>query len=359
VKYFYPTDQVKWKVINKKYFRIFDIMKGKLNIIYTCIFLILNIEYSFGQYPPPPGHAGTTAIYRDSSVYYRWATHCSVIRGYIDIADTNLTYDSINRASFGDPDSIIGYPSGHALSLGNAGSATLTFDTVISDHDGWDFAVFGNGFEDNYLKMAFVEVSSDGEHFVRFPSVSLTQTQVQISNFDTIDTRKIYNLAGKYRVFYGTPFDLYELKDSAGIDIHHITTIRVVDVVGDIQDPYARYDSQGHKINDCFPTPYNTSGFALDGVGLVHNAPSSADDNLHIPQVSILPNPCSHQARFFAGTSALLHYQIVDQLGQVVYQSSFSVSTSVDTDDLRPGIYFVNFTNPVSLLQIIKKLVKY
>jgi hypothetical protein len=334
-------------------------MKGNLNFIYLFIFITFIAECSFGQYPPPPGHAGTTAIYRDSSVYYRWATHCSVIRGYIDIADTNLMIDSTNRASYGDPSLITGYPAGEALSLGNAGSATLTFDTVISDHEGWDFAVFGNGFEDNYLKMAFIEVSSDGIHFVRFPSVSLTQTQVQIGPFDTLDTRKIYNLAGKYRVFYGTPFDLYELKDSVGIDIYHITTIRVVDVVGCIQDAYARYDSQGHKINDCFPTPYNTSGFALDGAGLVHNAPASVDDNLHIPQVSILPNPCSHQARFFAGTPALLHYQIIDQLGQVVFQSSFSISTSVNIDNLPPGIYFVNFTNPVSSLQITKKLVKY
>jgi hypothetical protein len=334
-------------------------MKWKLKFIYSFIFITLIAECSFGQYPPPPGHKGTTAIYRDSSVYYRWAAHCSVIRGYIDIADTNLTYNGSNRATYGNSDSITGYPAGQALSLGNAGSATLTFDTIISDHDGWDFAVFGNGFEDNYLKMAFVEVSSDGVHFVRFPSVSLTQTQVQISNFDTIDTRKINNLAGKYRVFYGTPFDLYELKDSAGIDIHHITTIRVVDVVGSIQDPYARYDSQGHKINDCFPTPYNTSGFALDGAGLVHNAPVSVNDDLHIPQVSILPNPCSHQTRFFTGTSALLHYQIIDQMGQVVFQSSFSISTSVDIDNLLPGIYFVNFKNPVSSLQITEKLVKY
>jgi hypothetical protein len=334
-------------------------MKGEINFTYTFILVTLIAECSFAQYPPPPGHTGTTAIYRDSSVYYAWATHCSVIRGYIDIADTNLTYDSTNRASYGDPSLITGYPEGQALSLGNAGSAILTFDTVISDHDGWDFAVFGNGFEDNYLKMAFVEVSSDGVHFVRFPSVSLTQTQVQISNFDTIDTRKIYNLAGKYPVFYGTPFDLYELKDSAGIDIHHITAIRVVDVVGCIQDPYARYDSQGHKINDCFPTPYNTSGFALDGAGLVHNAPTSVDDNLHIPQVSIFPNPCSHQARFFAGTAAPLNYQIIDPMGQIVFQSSFSISTSVDTDNLPAGIYFVNFINPISLLQITKKLLKF
>ncbi len=242
------------------------------------------------------------------------------------------------------------------VSLGDGGSATLTFDTVISDHEGWDFAVFENGFSDGYLELGFVEVSSDGVRFVRFPSVSLTQTQVQIGPFDTLDTRKLYNLAGKYRIFYGTPFDLYQLKDSAGIDIHHITHIRVVDVVGCIQDPYARYDSKNHKINDPWPTPFNTCGFDLDAVGLVHNAPDAVDDNF---QVSILPNPCSNQARFFAWTLAPVHYDIINQLGQVVIQSTFSVSTSVNIANLPAGLYFVNFINPVSLSRLTKKLMKY
>ncbi|MGA3013195.1 MAG: T9SS type A sorting domain-containing protein [Bacteroidales bacterium] len=321
--------------------------------------LILYAGFSYGQYPPPPGYTGTTAIYKDSSVYYAWATHCTVIRGFINIADTNATYDGSNRASFGDSTMATGIADEQVVSLGDGGSATLTFDTIISDHDGWDFAVFENGFADNYLELGFVEVSSDGVHFVRFPSVSLTQTQIQIGAFDTLDTRKIYNLAGKYRIDYGTPFDLAQLKDSAGIDIHHITHIRVVDVVGCIQDAYARYDSQNHKINDPWPTPFNTGGFDLDAVGLVHNAPLSINDNLHVPQVSILPNPCSKQARFFAGTASLLQYQITDQMGQVVRQSSFSVSTSVNIENLPAGIYFVTFTNPVSFLQLTKKLIKY
>jgi hypothetical protein len=320
--------------------------------------LVLLAGFSYGQYPPPPGRTGTTAIFKDSSVYYAWATHCKLVRGYINIADTNATYDGSNRASFGDSTMAIGIADEQVVSLGDGGTATLTFDTIISDHDGWDFAIFENGFADNYLELAFVEVSSDGIHFVRFPSISLTQTQTQVTAFDTLDTRKIYNLAGKYRVDYGTPFDLAQLKDSSGIDIHHIIQVRIVDVVGCIQDPYARYDSQNHKINDPWPTAFNTGGFDLDAVGLVHNAPSSVNDNLHVPQVSILPNPCSNQARFFAATSAPLQYQVTDQLGQIVRQSSFSVSTSVNIENLPAGIYFVTFTNPVSSLRLTKKLIK-
>ena len=334
-------------------------MEHKLQFKCLAFFLLLFAEFSYGQYPPPPGYTGSTAIYKDSSVFYAWAKHCNVIRGYVNIADTTFEVDSTNKASYGDSTMAIGIADGEVVSLGDGGSATLTFDTVISDHDGWDFAVFENGFSDSFLELGFVEVSSDGVHFVRFPSVSLTQTQVQIGTFDTLDTRKLYNLAGKYRVFYGTPFDLYQLKDSAGIDINHITHIRVVDVVGCIQDAYARYDSQNHKINDPWPTPFASCGFDLDAVGLVHNAPIGVDDNLRIPQVTILPNPCSDQTRFFSGTSTPLHYEIINQLGQVVMQSTFSVSTSVNIENLPSGIYFVNFINPESSLQLTRKLIKY
>jgi len=334
-------------------------MNSKLISICTVIFLICTSQLSFGQYPPPAGHPGSTAIYTDSSVFYGWAKHCKIVRGYVNIADTTITYDGLNHASYGDSTMALGKADGQVVSLGDGGSATLTFDTVISDHDGWDFAVFENGFSDSFLELGFVEVSSDGIHFVRFPSVSLTQTQKQVGAWDTLDTRKLYNLAGKYRVLYGTPFDLYQLRDSAGIDIHHITTIRVIDVVGCIQDPYARYDSQGHKINDPWPTPFNTCGFDLDAVGLVQNAPSSVDDNLQIPQVSILPDPCSHQVRFYTGTSSRLNYQIIDPLGHVVIQSSFSGGIVVNIDKLPDGIYMVNFSNEATSLRVTKKLVKY
>ena len=329
-----------------------------MKYILVSFFLFFVLEYSYGQYPPPAGHAGTTAIYKDSSVIFGWAKHCSVIRGYVNISDTNITYDTLNHASYGDSSMALGIADGEVVSLGDGGSATLTFDTIISDHDGWDFAVFENGFADNYLEFGFVEVSSDGTHFVRFPSVSLTQTQVQIKAFDTLDTRLVNNLAGKYRVLYGTPFDLAQLKDSAGVDIHHVTTIRVVDVVGSILDAYARYDSQGHKINDPWPTPFNTCGFDLDAVGLVQNAPNSINNDLHIPTVNILPNPCSDQVLFSTGATSPMIYQIIDSMGQVIVQSSFTVNTSVDVKTLASGIYFVRFTDLLSSTVVIKKLIK-
>ena len=57
--------------------------------------------------------------------------------------------------------------------LGDAGSITLTFDAPICNGSGYDFAVFENSLNDTFLEFAFIEVSSDGEHFVRFPNYYL------------------------------------------------------------------------------------------------------------------------------------------------------------------------------------------
>ncbi len=334
-------------------------MKQQLKLLWAVISLILITDSSFGQYAPPPGYPGTTAIGKDSSVFYAWATNCTVKRGYVNIADTTFLYNNSNRASYGNVYMSTGKPDGLVLSLGDGGVATLTFDTIISDHIGWDFAVFENSFSDGFLELAYVEVSSDGVNFVRFPSVSLTQTLQQVGTFDTMDTRKINNLAGKYRLFYGTPFDLNQLKDSSAVNIQHITHIRIIDVVGDLQDAYARYDSQNHKINDPWPTPFDTGGFDLDGIGLVQNAPTADNRDLNAPGISIIPNPCSFEAGFFTGTSVPLHYEITDQTGRILIQSSFSVSTHVDISHLPSGIYFVNFTSSGTSWRLTKKLLKY
>src|ERR1700690_1927855 len=57
----------------------------------------------WGQYPPPAGYPGTTAMSADSSAFVGWAKSCTVVRGFIDIADTALVYNGTNKATYGDP----------------------------------------------------------------------------------------------------------------------------------------------------------------------------------------------------------------------------------------------------------------
>ncbi len=215
------------------------------------------------------GTVGCDAIKADSSAFVAWATGITVVRGPRDISNPNS-----QPATTGADSNALGMPTlsntSDVVCLGDGGMATLTFARPIRNGEGPDFAVFENSFGDSFLELAFVEVSSDGERFVRFPATSLTPTDVQTDTYGSTDPTMINNLAGKYRIGYGTPFDLEELRDSTGIDIDSIVYVRVIDVVGSVDSQYATYDAFGHMVNDPWPTPFPAGGFDLTGVGVIH-----------------------------------------------------------------------------------------
>lgn len=221
---------------------------------------------AWGQsFAPAPGMPGSTAIFKDSSAITYWATSLTVDRGYLNSADPQL-----GNASYGSEQDAVGpADGGSVVSLGDGGIGTYSFSVPFSDGPGPDFAIFENGFADDYIELAFVEVSSDGQNYFRFEAQSETPSDVQISNFDFIDCRYIHNLAGKYRATFGTPFDLSELDSIVGLDITAITSVRIVDVVGSIDPNYGTFDSQGRIINDPYPTAFPSGGFDLDGLALL------------------------------------------------------------------------------------------
>ena len=191
-----------------------------------------------------------------------WATTCFLSRGLQDISNSIL-----GLASSGDSSMALGKAQNNgAVSLGDGGFAICTFPFLIADGPGYDFAVFENSFDDSFLELAFVEVSSDGINFYRFSSHSKTDTINQTSTFGLTDATKLNNLAGKYRGGFGTPFDLSELYKKQGLNIQAITHIKIKDVVGSLQKPYATFDSFNNKINDPWPTPFPSSGFDLDAI---------------------------------------------------------------------------------------------
>jgi hypothetical protein len=242
---------------------------------------------AIAQFHPAAGRPGSHAIHKDSNIIVGWASSCTVNRGLEDASDSSGAL-----ASFGLPENATGPADGQVVSLGDGGEATLFFSPPITNGPGYDFAVFENAFSDTYLELAFVEVSSDGIHFVRFPSESLTDTLEQIGTFGTIEPTNIHHLAGKYRVFWGTPFDLEELSDSHNIDINAITHVRIKDVVGSLDPAYASYDSKGRKINDPFPTAFPSGGFDLDAVAVIRQqhlwTTSASSRSINI---SAYPNP--------------------------------------------------------------------
>ncbi len=288
------------------------------------------------QYAPPAGQTGTTAIYKDSSVFVNWATEVTDFnRGYQDIATPSNGY-----ASVGDSSVSIGQVDGSVVSLGDYGNITLTFQYPIMNGQGYDFAVFENSFSDTFLELAFVEVSTDGVTYVRFPSVSLTP-ETEIGGFGSVDATKIHNLAGKYKANYGTPFDLEDLVDSIGIDVNEIHYVRIIDAVGTTNPLYATHDSQGHIVIDPYATPFASSGFDLEAVGVINENQNVAVRENEMINFSVYPNPSFGEINIKTNISGKI--SIYDLNGRIINSQNINTNDIVLISDLEQGVYFVRF----------------
>lgn len=297
------------------------------------------------QFAPPAGQSGSTAIHKDSSVFVSWATGCTVVRGYQDISNPSLGY-----ASTGDNVMALGKADGTGVvSLGDGGYAILTFDHPISDGPGWDFAVFESSFSDDFLELAFVEVSSDGIHYYRFPATSYTQDTLQVGSFGVVDATKIDNLAGKYRALYGTPFDLQVLSSQPGLNINAITHVKIIDVIGCIQDTYATYDQYGHKINDPWHTPFASSGFDLDAVGVMYQSTTSMHDLSDAIAVQVYPNPANGNVLIQNDSKGKIEsIMVMNSSGQMMVSIAHIERGNLHTIDvslLPAGMYLVRISN--------------
>jgi hypothetical protein len=192
-----------------------------------------------------------------------------------------------------------------------AGQITLSFGEPIRDGDGYDFAVFENGLvslKDTgagsiagqmFAELGYVEVSSNGKDFVRFPSVSLTPELV--GAYGTLEISHVYNLVGKHPnadgLCMGTPFDLREIAHdpdvvSGVVDVNDINYVRIVDIPGsgDFDDgammqvdpgswPYWGNYVKNHPIYDAWVT-FGSGGVDLEAVGVLEEQEYSADINL-------------------------------------------------------------------------------
>ena len=326
------------KIQNSK-FKIQDLFSVAL-----CLFT----QIAFAQFAPQIGQTGTDAIYYTNTNFLGWATGGEVKRGFQQISDTTLGY-----TTGGAIESALGKARTNGLlSLGDGGKATLTFAKPITNGDGADFAVFENAFggntaQEGFLELAFVEASSNGIDFVRFPSISNTQTSIQTGPFEYLIASNIYNLAGKYILGYGTPFDLEELKDSSKININHITHVRVIDVVGSVDPLLGSEDSKGNMINDPFPTPFPSSGFDLDAIGVLHFDESTGIDESEFAS-NIYPNPCKLGDIIHLNIENVNSIKLLNLQGNEITKTENS--NQISTSDLSSGLYILQIENNNSII---------
>jgi hypothetical protein len=223
-------------------------------------------------------------IDKNDSAIVAWAT------GY-----QNLIYGSNVSDNWKTPERALGPAVGGSydiVSLGRGGQITLTFTNPIRNDDGPDFCVFENGFSDTFLELAWVEVSSDGVHYVRFPNFSLTAAETG----SDIDPTLAFGLASRYRSGRGTVFDLDQLRlayqatlanktdfsvayethletNYPYLDLEDIRYVRIVDIVGN----GSAFDSDGYVIYDAYPT-IGSAGFDLEAVGILNRSIPDGDD---------------------------------------------------------------------------------
>ncbi|MCB0698986.1 MAG: T9SS type A sorting domain-containing protein [Chitinophagales bacterium] len=314
---------------------------------FRLIIMMLGMSLSaVAQYPPQAGVSGSTAISANDSRFVAWANTCTLVRGWVDIADKSQGY-----TGFGAEADATGKKDGRILCMGDSGVATLTFVAPLFNGPGADFAVFENGFanpndpEEAFLELAFVEVSSDGVNFVRFPASCLIDTP-QIPGAGVYsNARKINNMAGKYIAGYGTPFDLEELKGIPELDVNNVTHIRIVDAIGSL-GVNASLDKDGNKVNDPYPTPFITGGFDLDAVGGIHvkgQFPSSVGDVAQEQTITVAPNPArEHITVSLNENVAQAVVTLTDAAGRLVKQYDINHRIlSINIGTLQSGVYFL------------------
>lgn len=238
-------------------------MKNFLYLLFSALPLLAQT----GPFPPAAGQPGSTAVSNGDESILRWADRVELYVAGETASDP-----------FRDPAAALGPAEGISndgiVTLGQGGELEVSFSTAFENGEGAEFAIYENAFCDTFLELAFVEVSSDGLHFVRFPSQSLS---VPLDVVSGISATNVDGLAGKYVVGFGTPFDLQDLPESPLLDLENVRFVRLVDVVSGIA-----VDSLERIIFDSF-FPGNNLGFECDGVAAL------ATKEFVIPVLSFVP----------------------------------------------------------------------
>lgn len=175
-----------------------------------------------------------------------------------------------------DPQNALGPPIGGGLyqgstdtySPGSNGSITLRMEPPVVDGGGADLLVcenpfFVTGTLKSFVEAVFVEVSSDGAHFARFPS-NYSGPDEPLPAFTGIQPSRYKGFAGAMPVLANPPavdpldvtaaggdtFDLHELIDhplvqAELLDLDDVRYVRLVDV-----EAGTALDSAGHVVWD-------------------------------------------------------------------------------------------------------------
>ena len=230
-------------------------------------------------------------------IFFGWALACPAYvradyvpeEGPLPFSDVTLALGPVTGDEF-DVVSLGDLTATQIASATPVGRITLSVTDAqhpapIRNLPGADFVVFENGVVAEsgtggagvggvFAELAYVEVSSNGVDFARFPSVSLTPASV--GAYGTLNPTNIFNLAGKHvnaaGESWGTPFDLAALANhplviAGTVNLNNVRFVRIVDIPGN----GSFFDSAlpvPHPIFDPWRT-IGSGGFDLEAIGAI------------------------------------------------------------------------------------------
>ncbi len=300
------------------------------------LFLILLTTFTFvlkAQFAPSVGKVGSTAIHADSNCFIDWGSAAHIFKGYKNISTPDSGFVDVGSA-----ESACGRAKENGVvSLGDSGIAIVQFFNAIIDGPGFDFAIFENAFNDTFLELAHVEISNDGINYFKFPSFSLTQINTQLGPFNGIKAEKIHNLAGKYRSPYGTPFDISDLDTIYQNIPKEFYFVRITDVVGSINPKWATTDHYKNIINDPWPTPFISSGFDLDAVGMINGMITSSTNLNKTPNIYFI----TKDGNTLIKSQQICTFSLYNNTGQLVQIIQLdSNSDFIQIPQINTGLYY-------------------
>jgi hypothetical protein len=213
-------------------------------------------------------------------------------------------------------DNILGPPVGggfaqgstDVLSLGEGGSVTVGFDVTIADGPGVDFSVFENPltFGDVFAEVFFIEVSTDGVSFARFPSSYVGPqgppdfTLMPIGTYDGFGGHQpVLTNAFTNPIDPADParsggesFDLAWLADhplvqNGQVDLLQIHFVRLVDApTGGLAA-----DSDGTAVYDSRNNPTGANSADVDAVAVIQH---TGTINAHQPEIDLFIDGDGH-----------------------------------------------------------------
>jgi hypothetical protein len=110
---------------------------------------------------------------------------------------------------------------------------------------------------------------------------------------------------------------------------------------------YGSKDIDNHLINDPFPTPYPSSGFDLDAIGVIHSNKLSISEITN--EVNIFPNPTNGIVKVKLNNIETI--ELVDSLGVTIENKRIVFEGFFDLRQRPKGIYFLKIED--SLKKII------